>query len=228
MTAFFWICADSAAQIIPQEGAPMDSYQTLSQPGRASLVVKKSEFIAVASPAQDEKAALEQLNQIRAEHPKARHTAYAYVLQEGMRTRHSDDGEPAKTAGLPILNAIQGADITDCIVTVTRYFGGTLLGTGGLVHAYGGAASDAIKAASIAIIRRCVTIKICLSYPYYENAMRVLEANEAAIEEPLFTDKVSITAIFPQENSETVEKSLTEITRGEAVITMSSPFYHPL
>ncbi len=125
----------------------MDAYQTVAGTATARIEEKKSEFIAHISFADTEEKALAFLNAVRAEHRTASHNVYAYLLREGARMRYSDDGEPAKTSGLPTLEAIRHAHLTDCVIVTTRYFGGTLLGTGGLVRAYTAAAGAAIAAA---------------------------------------------------------------------------------
>ena len=125
----------------------MEDYRTIQGVSLAEIEEKRSRFIARAAFADSEEKALAVLAAVRAEHRTARHNVYAYMLREGSRTRYSDDGEPAKTAGLPVLEAIRHAGVTDCIVVVTRYFGGTLLGTGGLVRAYTESASQALAPA---------------------------------------------------------------------------------
>ena len=119
----------------------MRDYTTIQGMATAEIEEKRSRFIANVSFADTEEKALAFLASVRAQHRTARHNVYAYVLREGGRMRYSDDGEPAKTAGLPVLESIQHAGLTDCVVVVTRYFGGILLGTGGLVRAYTAAAS---------------------------------------------------------------------------------------
>ena len=124
----------------------MDQYRTIRGTSTFEYEEKRSRFIATAAFADTEEAALAVLEKVRAANRTARHNVYAYVLQNG-RTRYSDDGEPAKTAGTPVLEAIGHAGISDVIVVVTRYFGGILLGTGGLVRAYTAAASGALQSA---------------------------------------------------------------------------------
>ena len=119
----------------------MEDYRTIDGRAIAEVEEKHSRFIALAAFADSEEKALAVLEEVRAANRTARHNVYAYVLREGARVRYSDDGEPAKTAGLPVLEAIRHAGLTDCIVVVTRYFGGILLGTGGLVRAYTESAS---------------------------------------------------------------------------------------
>ena len=148
----------------------MEDYRTIQGESLAEIEEKRSRFIARAAFADSEEKALAVLAAVRAEHRTARHNVYAYMLREGSRTRYSDDGEPAKTAGLPVLEAIRHAGVTDCIVVVTRYFGGTLLGTGGLVRAYTESASQALAAAKIVTVRSCVRGSVTVDYSLYEQA----------------------------------------------------------
>lgn len=134
----------------------MEEYRTVSGQAIAEIEEKKSRFIGHIAFADTEEKALAFLESVRAEHRTANHNVYAYLLREGSRMRYSDDGEPQKTSGLPTLDAIRHAGLTDCIIVTTRYFGGTLLGTGGLVRAYTQAANAAIAAA------RVVTVSVCV------------------------------------------------------------------
>ena len=130
------------------------SYRTIVSPVEAEIEIKRSRFLTRLSPAADEAEARAVIAEARAEHPKARHHCSAFVLDVDSRTqRFSDDGEPAGTAGAPILDVVTGHDLTFVVAVVTRYFGGTLLGAGGLVRAYGQATSAAVDEARI-ITRR--------------------------------------------------------------------------
>ncbi|MEG2770222.1 MAG: YigZ family protein, partial [Oscillospiraceae bacterium] len=124
----------------------MQTYKTIKGTATAQIEEKKSRFIANISFADTEAAALCFLSKIRTENPSANHNVYAYVLNDGT-VRCSDDKEPSKTAGAPVLNVLQSACITDAIIVVTRYFGGTLLGTGGLIRAYEKSAKAALEKA---------------------------------------------------------------------------------
>lgn len=203
----------------------MQSYRVPAAPVSASIHEKKSEFIASLSPANTEQEALAFLEKIRAEHRTASHNVYAYVLREDNRQRYSDDGEPAKTAGLPVLGAITHNDITNCIIVVTRYFGGTLLGTGGLVRAYSASASAAVQAAKLLTIRLCVNLSIQIEYSLYEQTRRILEEAGATLQEPSFTDVVLLQGVLPFGEEPPLVQALEELTRGAVPIEISKPYF---
>lgn len=205
----------------------VESYKTLGGRASAAIVEKKSEFIASAAPAVSEKEAIAFLEEIRAAHRTAAHNVYAYRLRAEARQRYSDDGEPAKTAGLPILNALVHAELVDAIIVVTRYFGGTLLGTGGLVRAYTAAAQAALAAASVCTMRRCVTIELNAEYALYEAARRVLEEGGTRIDEPVFGQEVQLRATLPAGGQEALLPRLNEVFRRQCEIKVSEPFYTP-
>ena len=135
----------------------MEDYRTIRGTAIGEYEEKKSRFIAQLSFADSEEKAVAFLEQVRAANRTARHNVYAYRLREGSRERYSDDGEPAKTAGTPALEVLQHSGLTDLIVVVTRYFGGVLLGTGGLVRAYTTATARALEAAEVVTVRSVVS-----------------------------------------------------------------------
>ena len=204
----------------------MEDYTTIQGTATAEIEEKRSRFIANASFVDNEQAALDFLANIRAQHRTARHNVYAYVLREGNRVRYSDDGEPAKTAGLPVLEAIQHSGITDCIIVVTRYFGGTLLGTGGLVRAYTASATAALQQAKIVTVRSCVSVEITVDYSLYERAVLFFQGAGAQLEEPVFSDKVALKGILPAGEEAPLAIALQELTRGVQP-QISAPFYLP-
>ena len=204
----------------------MEDYTTIQGTATAEIEEKRSRFIANASFVDNEQAALDFLANIRAQHRTARHNVYAYVLREGNRVRYSDDGEPAKTAGLPVLEAIQHSGITDCIIVVTRYFGGTLLGTGGLVRAYTASATAALQQAKIVTVRSCVSVEIRVDYSLYERAVLLFQGAGARLEEPVFSDKVALKGILPAGEEAPLAIALQELTRGVQP-QISAPFYLP-
>ncbi len=205
----------------------MEEYKTIQAPATATIMEKKSEFIALAAPACTEQAAVAVLEGVRKAHPSANHHVYAYRLREGARQRYSDDGEPAKTAGLPVLSVLEGAGLLDLALVVTRYFGGTLLGTGGLVRAYTLAAQKAVEAARIQTIRLCVTLSFRLPYPLYQPAQRLLEDAGAAIAAPVFAGDVGLSASLPAGQEAALIQKLGELGRGKLAISLSKPFFVP-
>lgn len=205
----------------------MQDYRTIQGQALAELEEKRSRFIALAAFADTEQAALAVLEQVRAAHRTATHNVYAYKLRQGARTRYSDDGEPAKTAGLPVLEAIGHAGLTDCIVVVTRYFGGTLLGTGGLVRAYTESAAAALTAARVVTVRACVRLEVAVEYALYERAALLLQNAGAKLAEPRFAEKVYLSAVLPAGGEAPLLPAFAQLSRGAAAPAVSDPFYAP-
>ena len=204
----------------------MDQYRTIRGTSTFEYEEKRSRFIAMAAFADTEEAALAVLEKVRAANRTARHNVYAYVLQNG-RTRYSDDGEPAKTAGTPVLEAIGHAGISDVIVVVTRYFGGILLGTGGLVRAYTAAASGALQSAELVTMRLVVDCSVRLPYALFEQAQRVVSASGAKLSDPVFDDAVTLQWRMPAGTEGPLCQKLEELTRGSAEISVSEPEFAP-
>lgn len=208
----------------------MPEYMTIADKATAEIEEKKSRFIAQLSHVETEEEALAFLEEIRAEHRMARHNVYAYILRgEGAseRIRYSDDGEPQKTAGLPTLQALQHAGLTDVAVVVTRYFGGTLLGTGGLVRAYTAAAGGALQNAELVSMRLVVDCRLRVPYAQFEQAQRIIAAAGAKPEEPVFDDAVTLLWRMPAGEEGPLCAKLTELTRGSAEVTVSAAMYAP-
>ena len=142
-------------------------YQTIAKAAQDEFVEKRSRFIGYAKPVVTEAEAIAFVEAIRAKHREATHNVYAYIVRENNIARYSDDGEPHGTAGMPVLEVMRGAELQDIAVVVTRYFGGTLLGTGGLVRAYGKGAKIAIEAAGIVRMALCDVCSMTFDYSYY-------------------------------------------------------------
>lgn len=204
----------------------MSDYKTIRGVSTFTYEEKRSRFIATAAFADTEEKALAVLNGVRAANRTARHNVYAYVLQNG-RTRYSDDGEPAKTAGTPVLEAIGHAELSDVIVVVTRYFGGILLGTGGLVRAYTAAASGALQQAELVSMRLVVDCSLQVPYGLFEQAQRMIAASGARLQEPVFADAVTLLWRMPSGAETSLCASLAELTRGAAQVEVSAPAYAP-
>lgn len=204
----------------------MPDYRTLRGTAVYEYEEKRSRFIGTAAFADTEEKALAVLNAVRAANRTARHNVYAYVLQNG-RTRYSDDGEPAKTAGTPVLEAIGHAGVSDVIVVVTRYFGGILLGTGGLVRAYTAAASGALQRAELVSMRLVVDCRVCVAYNLFEQAQRLIDAGGGKLQEPVFADAVTLCWRMPSGQEAPLCQKLGELTRGTAAVEVSPPQYAP-
>ncbi len=202
----------------------MSGYKTIQNQATAEIVEKKSRFIAHVAHVETEEEALEFLESIRAQHRMARHNVYAYALRDG-RVRYSDDGEPSKTAGLPTLEVIQHASLENIIVVVTRYFGGTLLGTGGLVRAYTQATLAGIDAATIVSISYCVDIIVQMNYSFYDQVLRLVEDTHARILDTDFTDSVRLTIRMLEHDQKEFTAKLAELFRGKEQVEVSQPYY---
>ncbi|WP_300277675.1 YigZ family protein [uncultured Subdoligranulum sp.] len=204
----------------------MSDYKTIRGVSTFEYEEKRSRFIGTAAFADTEEKALAILNGVRAANRTARHNVYAYVLQNG-RARYSDDGEPAKTAGTPVLEAIGHAELSDVIVVVTRYFGGILLGTGGLVRAYTAAASGALQKAELVTMRLVVDCSLRVPYALFEQVQRMVAASGAKLQEPIFEDAVTLLWRMPSGEERALCASLSELTRGAASVQVSAPAYAP-
>lgn len=202
----------------------MTAYTTIEGRAQAEIEEKKSRFIAQIAHVESEEEALAFLDEIKTLHRTARHNVYAYVLRADNRVRYSDDGEPQKTAGLPTLETIQHAGLVDVAVVVTRYFGGTLLGTGGLVRAYTQSTQAGIAAARKVIISRCVDIEIAMPYPLYDQVQHAAKQVDTMVVDTQFTDSVTLTLRMLDGTQETLIEKLTEIMRGQGAISVSDPF----
>lgn len=204
----------------------MAYYKTIEGRAIDEIVEKKSRFIGHIAHVETEEEALAFLDEIRTQHRMARHNVYAYVLRNG-RIRYSDDGEPQKTAGMPTLEAIHHAGLVDVAVVVTRYFGGILLGTGGLVRAYTQATQAAIEVAEVVVVSRCVDIMFEVPYGLYEQVIRIAEASEAKVRETDFAAEVMITLRMLDGTQDPLITKLTELTRGQTELIISEPFDAP-
>lgn len=205
----------------------MASYLTIEGCASAEIEEKKSRFIAQIAHVETEEAALEFLSAIKAEHRMARHNVYAYILRgsgASDRIRYSDDGEPQKTAGLPTLQVLQHAELTDVIAVVTRYFGGTLLGTGGLVRAYTQATQAAIEAAILVTISRCIDISLTIPYQLYDQMVRIAADEQAKTISTIYTDTVHLVLRMLEGTQEPLLKKVRELCHGNEQIELSEVF----
>lgn len=191
-------------------------YITLKGSGEAEFEEKKSLFIGYARPVKSEEEANAFIKEIKEMHRDATHNVYGYVMRGGILCRYSDDGEPQGTAGKPVLDVIRKSGVDDTAVVVTRYFGGTLLGTGGLVHAYSLAAKLAIENAGIATYEEYVEMSVYCSYSDYQKINLEFEKNEVITDKTDFAENVEISFAVRAELSDTLAKKISEISSGKS------------
>ncbi len=191
----------------------------------AQFIEKKSKFIATVIPAETEDVALSFLEEMRKTYPDATHNVYAYVIDENNIFRYSDDGEPSGTAGMPVLDAIRKSGIVDCAVVVTRYFGGTLLGTGGLVHAYGKAAKDGLEAAGIIEKRLSAKMLVTCDYTLGGKMTHFFLENGYIVEDTVYDNQVTYFIPVMVSEKERFIKDITELSCGKAEIKENGTKY---
>lgn len=204
----------------------MQEYTTIKAVAKAEICEKHSRFIATVAPADSEEKALAFLAQMRKKYSDATHNVYAYSLRQDNRQRYSDDGEPSKTAGFPVLEVISHSGINDIIIVVTRYFGGTLLGTGGLVRAYTAAAKAALEAAQKAVYRPCVRISLSADYSLHDSisyALQACGADNISIE---YSEKLDISFTVLSGTEQKIADELSLLTKGGK--TEISPEFYAL
>lgn len=194
------------------------NYFTISANAKASFIEKRSEFIGYIAPVRTNDEAVAFINSIKAEHRKAKHNVYAYILREDNISRYSDDGEPQGTAGVPVLDVLKKRDLTDVCVVVTRYFGGILLGGGGLVRAYSHAASLACDAAHIMNMCMCHRLKITADYGMYGKISYLLPNYDTITVNSDFGSDVTLEILVISEKLDALKKELVEVTNGSVNI----------
>ncbi len=193
----------------------MTEYRTVNGFGRAEIEEKRSIFIGSADFVTTEEEAVSFIERIRAEFPDARHNVYAYLLREGAKTRYSDDREPQGTAGLPVLEVLRKNACLDTVIVVTRYFGGILLGAGGLARAYTDAAAVALTAAGRILRRPALTFGFSCSYAEYPRCEYLLAQRGAVLEAPEFSADVMMKYTVPATEAEAIAARLHDATNGK-------------
>lgn len=194
----------------------MKSYKTVKMRTSAEFTEKKSVFIGYISPVANEEAAKSFIDEIKKKHSDATHNVYAYILEGTEIARFSDDGEPQGTAGMPVLEVIKREEITGVAIVVTRYFGGILLGAGGLVRAYAKAAKMAIDAAGICEFRPFCEFTLSVDYTYYEKIKKELEPYGVKLDSCDFSEKVVFSLAVDCEKYGEFEKFVNEYTGANA------------
>ena len=192
-------------------------YITVKGYGEARFEEKRSVFIGYCEHVTSEEEALTFVKRIKEKHKDATHNCYGYVMKGGILCRYSDDGEPQGTAGKPILDMLVKSGVDDVCVVVTRYFGGTLLGTGGLVRAYSQGAKIAVEAAGIAQFENYVVLKVACSYSDYQRIGLELERYDAIIDATDYSDSVAVQFAVKKQFADEISRKISEITSGKSI-----------
>jgi uncharacterized YigZ family protein len=203
------------------------NYKTVSKESSCEMIRQKSRFIAYAAPSANEPEAIAFINKIKKLHPAASHNVYAYICRDQNSQRYSDDGEPSGTAGVPVLEVLKKEGLTDVCVVVTRYFGGTLLGAGGLVRAYGKAASQGIAEAVPVDMIFSDVFEIEADYSLLGKLQYEISENDYMLLSTGYGERVKLTVCTDVSRSSELYSRITEASFGKAAVKKTSALYVP-
>ena len=194
---------------------PLKPYKTLIRDAQDEFIINKSRFIGHGRPCETEEAALQFLQEMRTRYKDATHNCYAYIIGANMGVmRYSDDGEPGGTAGMPIIEVMKARGVTNCAVVVTRYFGGVLLGAGGLVRAYSQGAAAAINASGVGLMHPTARYLMEIPYPLLNRMDYFLKDEPIQVEDKAFTDVITYTLAVRCADEAGFLKRLTNMSEG--------------
>ena len=205
----------------------MKEYLTIGKRSKTEFVEKRSRFIGAAFPVSNREEAERIVSELKSEYWDAKHNVFAYILREGNVKRFSDDGEPQGTAGMPVLDVIEKLGLCDVLVVVTRYFGGVLLGTGGLVRAYSHSAALAIEAAKPVLMTPATECFLSCDYSSYGTIQAFLNNEECKDITSVFEDDVKINFYVKSDNLSGFENRLTELSNGKIELIKKSEKFLP-
>lgn len=206
----------------------MTEYYIPTRAAESEFVEKRSRFIGYIKPVETEAEARAFVEEIKKRHYDARHNCWCYLLREGGVVRYSDDGEPQGTAGQPMLGVFEKEGITDLVCVVTRYFGGILLGTGGLLRAYTKGAKDALDAAGVSVVRRWVRRLVPCTYSLYERLKQETERFGAVIEDTEYGADIVLTVLVPEELSDAYAARILDFTAGTVETLVDGEVFQPV
>ena len=202
-----------------------DIYTTVGGEAQAEIVEKRSRFIGVVMPVASEEEAQARLEEIRKKHRDARHNIFAYIIEESGLERCSDDGEPAGTAGVPVLNILKREGLSNVLVVVTRYFGGILLGTGGLVHAYSKAAKEALSRTTPVTMRLCREVRVRCEYNLLGKIQNELSSFDLLRGDVSYAEDAEISLYIPNADAERFEAHIIDTTNNAAKVRLGGKCY---
>ena len=206
----------------------LQRYKTIAGRTEDEFIEKRSRFIGYIAPATTEEEALSFINQLKSKHWDATHNVYAYILREGQVKRYSDDGEPQGTAGIPVLDVLQKEGLSDVVVVVTRYFGGILLGGGGLVRAYSHGAKIAVDAAQVQYMTPCTRCRLEFDYSLYGKISYLLPQYGAVTANSDFGAAVRMELILENQQYQQFCKALQELTADTVVPQFLEELYYDM
>lgn len=195
----------------------MQEYKTVEKEASDFFIEKKSKFIGYAKPIKTQEEAVDFISKIKSKHWDATHNVYAYVLRENNIQRYSDDGEPSGTAGVPVLDVMLKESLVDVCVVATRYFGGTLLGAGGLVRAYSHTSKIALEAAGIITMAQCSVMSAEVDYSFYDRLNILLSDFSAVILNTSFSDKVCVEFSVKENIVDLLNAKLIDVSNGKYI-----------
>ena len=206
----------------------LKAYKTLIRAAEDSFIINKSRFSGYGRPCETEEEALDFLAEIRLRHRDATHNCYAYIIGPNMGVmRYSDDGEPGGTAGMPIIEVMKARGVTNCAVVVTRYFGGVLLGAGGLVRAYSQGAAAAINACGVGVMHPTARYLMEIPYPMLNRMDFFLKSEPVIVEDKSYTDVITYTLIVRCRDEEGFLARVTDMSEGRVEPLRAEEIYLP-
>ena len=204
-----------------------DGYRVPFSDAETEFTEKRSRFITNLWRVESEAEARARLEEVRKKHYDARHHCWCYLIREGGVVRYSDDGEPQGTAGQPMLNVFLKEEVTNVVCVVTRYFGGILLGAGGLTRAYGGTAKLTLDAAGISRMRLWAVLAVPCPYPLYERMRLLVEKSGGSVENADFGTDVLLTVLLPSEDVDDFREKVTELSAGTIEVLVEEEKFQP-
>ena len=196
--------------------------QVLLERAEAEIEIKKSKFNAIALPVKTHDDVRNAVSSIRREHPTANHVVHAAVIgKAGTEYSMSDDREPKNTAGRPALEVLKGSGITDIVICIVRYFGGTLLGTGGLVKAYGDSAKEVLRIVRTEELVEKTSFRIVMPYNAYTLIKRIFESMGVTLSSESFADTITAEGVIPSSSEESFRKAVEDIGQGRIMLTFN-------
>jgi len=222
-----WHCKNLMLPTCTKGMVKMD-YITIKEFATDDFVEKKSRFIGYIMPVKTDQETTDFITKISKKHHDATHNVYAYILRDGQIKRYSDNGEPQGTAGIPVLDVLQKEGLVDVCIVVTRYFGGVMLGAGGLVRAYSHCASIAVRAAQIMHMTMCYKIKLECEYSFYGKLSYILPNYNIKVENCDFNAVVEVRLIIRKDRFDSFLKEVTEISNGQVVPCITGEMYQDI